>query len=677
MSPLRLRRRTPLPGYRLVEVGAHRRSSWGNGTDCPFGSRPLAAKYRLRRGRDGNPRPLIDTRYLDRCSGGAPSCLVGPGQPADAGGTRGRYLSSMTNGDEKLHETLRLARDLCLGLGAFFVSPEREVVSILSPAVSTPDVGDRVEVFARTCTSHPGAHGNTVFWNAEVVGEGRTMDETLACVAIPLRTGVRWMGLLGVVDTWLPELDEEQHRGFIQLAGILAAHLGETRSEEPVTIRSDPAVIARMPGAGLPENLYGDRFLGEVVDHLPEGLMVVRDDGTIIFASGTIAAMSGLSPDEIVGGDVGSFLALDEAQSAGGVENVGAASLLGTPSPGRRLRMRSATGSELDVDASGSHLSSRIVGECCVALLRGAPEPVAVPIAGPVDSLAYRMLDSLDEGIIVCDAGRVVRIANREALRLQGLPVELDLVGHPFPAVTAMCASDGSPLALASHPLTRALHGAVVRGEQLLLGAGEGTRHDIVASARPLEVNGGSGALLVLRDVTTQLQEQAWLAHLALHDPLTGLANRNLLIDQLRRMLAHLRSRGGGVALVFLDLDDFKGVNDRFGHDVGDEVLVAVGRRIEGAVRSSDLVARLGGDEFVIAHSSTDERADVEVVVSRIRKALAAPYLIKGQPLAVTASVGSVVADPRHEDPINLLVRADREMYRRKKAQRREPRVGS
>ena len=583
----------------------------------------------------------------------------------------------MTNGDEKLHETLRLARDLCLGLGAFFVSPDRDVVSILSPAVSTPDVGDRVEILARACTSHPGAHGNAAFWNAEVVGEGRTMDETLACVAIPVRVGVRWMGLLGVVDTWLPELDEEQHRGFTQLAGTLATHLAEIRSEEPVTIRSGPSEIAPAAGPGSSENLYGDRFLGEVVDHLPDGLVVARDDGTIIFAGGTIAAMSGLSPDEIIGGDVGSLLALDEAHPAGGVEEEGVAALLGTPSPGRRLRMISATNSELQVDTSGIHLSSRMVGECFVALIRSAPESVAVPIAGPIYSLLYRMLDSLDEGIIVCDAERVVRIANRESLRLQGLPDEIELVGHPFPAVTALCASDGSPLALASHPLTRALQGTVVRGEQLLLGGSEGTRHDIVASARPLQVNGGSGALLVLRDVTTQLQEQAWLAHLALHDPLTGLANRNLLIDQLQRMLGQLQSRGGGVALVFLDLDDFKGVNDRFGHDVGDEVLVSVGRRIEAAVRSSDLVARLGGDEFVVVHSSADDRVDVEMVVSRIRKALAGPYVIKGQTLAVTASVGSVVADPRHEDPINLLVRADREMYRSKRARHREPETGT
>ncbi len=213
--------------------------------------------------------------------------------------------------------------------------------------------------------------------------------------------------------------------------------------------------------------------------------------------------------------------------------------------------------------------------------------------------------------------------------------------------------------------MSRALQGTVVRSEQLQLG-GEDRRH-LVASAKPFELeNGSTGALLVLRDVTSQLEEEAWLMHLALHDPLTGLANRYLLLDYLRRVLLQFRTRGGSIALVFLDLDDFKMINDRFGHDVGDEVLVAVGRRIQGAVRSSDIVARLGGDEFVVAHAASDDPGEIEMVISRIRKTLTAPYQVRGQTLAVSASIGWVAADPRNEDPTTLLVRADREMYRRK-----------
>ena len=277
---------------------------------------------------------------------------------------------------------------------------------------------------------------------------------------------------------------------------------------------------------------------------------------------------------------------------------------------------------------------------------------------------------------MVCDGAGTVIIANREASSLQGLPADLSLIGLPFPYSPALCSSDGSPLTDAHHPMTRALHGTVVRSEQLQL-AGDDRRH-LVASAKPFELEDGStGALLVLRDVTSQLEEEAWLMHLALHDPLTGLANRYLLLDYLRRVLLQFRTRGGSIALVFLDLDDFKMINDRFGHDVGDEVLVAVGRRIQGAVRSSDIVARLGGDEFVVAHAASDEPGEIEMVISRIRKTLTAPYQVRGQTLAVSASIGWVAADPRHEDPTTLLVRADREMYRRKSARHRAAESGS
>jgi diguanylate cyclase (GGDEF)-like protein len=280
------------------------------------------------------------------------------------------------------------------------------------------------------------------------------------------------------------------------------------------------------------------------------------------------------------------------------------------------------------------------------------------------------LLDALDEGIVVCDARGNVLIANREAKALQGLPTDEDLVGQPFPYSPALCSSDGSPLTEAHHPMSRALQGTVVRSEQLQL-AGDDRRH-LVASAKPFELEDGSvGALLVMRDVTSQLEEEAWLMHLALHDPLTGLANRYLLLDYLRRVLLQFRTRGGSIALVFLDLDDFKMINDRFGHDVGDEVLVAVGRRIQGAVRSSDIVARLGGDEFVVAHAASDDPGEIEMVISRIRKTLTAPYQVRGQTLTVSASIGWVAADPRHEDPTTLLVRADREMYRRKSARHR------
>jgi diguanylate cyclase (GGDEF)-like protein/PAS domain S-box-containing protein len=597
----------------------------------------------------------------------------------------------MGNAEDLTIEAVRLARDLCMGMGAFVVSTRGDVRFELAEAGSA-GVGERVLALARSCLERPGAQGNEPFWNAEILGEDESADESLACVAVPVRAGAELVGLLGVVDTWLPELDEEQRLGLLRLTQALGDQvargqlaLGGPSSYGPddrVEVEEQPteslgfAVFDESaetdggpeggPGASTDETAGGTvhpegvELLDEVIENLPDGLVVTRDDGAIVFANAAVSDMSGLLPEEILAKDIAEILHSSDPDADS------AASLLDVPFPGQRLDLEHVDGESLAVQVSGTRFQSRAIGDCHVAILREA-----LAVAGVSSSTTLSvLLDALDEGIVVCDAEGIVRIANRGALALQGLPTDEDLVGRSFPYSPALCSSDGSPLTESHHPMSRALNGTVVRSEQLQL-AGEDRRH-LVASAKPFELEDGSvGALLVLRDVTTQLEEEAWLMHLALHDPLTGLANRYLLLDYLRRVLLQFRTRGGSIALVFLDLDDFKMINDRFGHDVGDEVLVAVGRRIQGAVRSSDIVARLGGDEFVVAHAASDDPGEIEMVISRIRKTLTAPYQVRGQTLAVSASIGWVAADPRHEDPTTLLVRADREMYRRKSARRR------
>jgi diguanylate cyclase (GGDEF)-like protein/PAS domain S-box-containing protein len=597
----------------------------------------------------------------------------------------------MKNAQDQTIEAVRLARDLCMGMGAFVVSTRGDVRFELATTGGSAGLGERVAVLARSCLERPGATGHEPFWNAEILGDDESADDSLACVAVPIRAGTTLSGLLGVVDTWLPELDEEQRLGLLRLAqtlGELVANGQVTLGGPDFYARTETVKVDALPTMvppGVPvidesaitpvdedetpagsavdegEAPSGIGLLDEVVANLPDGLVVARDDGTIVFANAAVGDLSGLLPEEILGRDVAELL-----RSADG-ESGSPAALLDAPFPGRHLDMVHADGESLAVQVSGTRFTSRLVGDCHVALLREALASATALGSGTTLGI---LLDALDEGIVVCDARGNVIIANREARSLQGLPDDQELIGQPFPYSAELCSSDGSPLTEAHHPMSRALHGTVVRSEQLQL-AGDDRRH-IVASAKPFELGDGTtGALLVLRDVTSQLEEEAWLMHLALHDPLTGLANRYLLLDYLRRVLLQFRTRGGSIALVFLDLDDFKMINDRFGHDVGDEVLVAVGRRIQGAVRSSDIVARLGGDEFVVAHAASDEPGEIEMVISRIRKTLTAPYQVRGQTLAVSASIGWVAADPRHEDPTTLLVRADREMYRRKSARHR------
>jgi len=174
----------------------------------------------------------------------------------------------------------------------------------------------------------------------------------------------------------------------------------------------------------------------------------------------------------------------------------------------------------------------------------------------------------------------------------------------------------------------------------------------------------------VSRDITAQIEAEQALVHQALHDSVTGLANRVALMDRLAQALVDLERRSGRVGLLFIDLDGFKDINDSLGHDAGDRVLVEVGRRLTDVARRGDTVARLGGDEFVLlcAHPSDDD--GLRLIADRVARAIRAPLMTDGRDLAVTGSLGVVVTDDPHVGPGELLRRADIAMYAAKRAGR-------
>ncbi len=161
-------------------------------------------------------------------------------------------------------------------------------------------------------------------------------------------------------------------------------------------------------------------------------------------------------------------------------------------------------------------------------------------------------------------------------------------------------------------------------------------------------------------------QKQQELDHLASHDSLTGLQNRRFFMDRLQHALAHARRDQGRLAMLFVDLDRFKEVNDSEGHAAGDALLRALALRLRHLVRESDTVARIGGDEFVILLDQVGDPADVEVVAQKVRDALAEPVLWEGRELLAGASVG-VARFPEHgQDAETLMAAADKAMYQAK-----------
>ncbi len=149
----------------------------------------------------------------------------------------------------------------------------------------------------------------------------------------------------------------------------------------------------------------------------------------------------------------------------------------------------------------------------------------------------------------------------------------------------------------------------------------------------------------------------------AFHDPLTHLPNRALFMDRFERALARSERQGCKVAVLFVDLDDFKLVNDPLGHEAGDRLLVAVAGRLRASLRSADTAARLGGDEFTVLVEDVEEAVRV---AERILDELRIPVALREQEMVIDASIGAALGDGAHDSPGDLLRKADLALYRAK-----------
>lgn len=176
-----------------------------------------------------------------------------------------------------------------------------------------------------------------------------------------------------------------------------------------------------------------------------------------------------------------------------------------------------------------------------------------------------------------------------------------------------------------------------------------------------------AGWIATLDDITDRRRAETELAHQATHDALTGLPNRALLVDRLEQACARHRRDAVAMAVLFIDLDGFKAVNDEHGHRVGDLLLQEVARRVQVVLRGGDTAARIGGDEFVVVCEGVSP-AEAAQVGARIESALAVPYLLDGCRCSIGASVGIACEAAGLMDPEQLLLAADQDMYRNKRA---------
>ena len=261
--------------------------------------------------------------------------------------------------------------------------------------------------------------------------------------------------------------------------------------------------------------------------------------------------------------------------------------------------------------------------------------------------------DAAIEGLVVVDEDRVVD-ANRSFLALAGY----DSL-EALPKTLAELLPD-----LDTHALTAGIDGGV--SECRLIGAGE-RECDVEVLLRPLHWRGAERRVLAVRDISERKEAAARIAHLAYHDALTGLPNRAVFGDHLARNVERAADAGEPIAVLCVDLDGFKAVNDIHGHPAGDELLIEVAHRLRSVVRGDELVARLGGDEFAVVQQGGSQPAHAGLLAERIIAALAEPYAVAGQSARVSASIGIAVFPADAETPLDLVRNADMALYRAKR----------
>ncbi|MGH8435732.1 MAG: diguanylate cyclase domain-containing protein, partial [Pseudomonas sp.] len=179
---------------------------------------------------------------------------------------------------------------------------------------------------------------------------------------------------------------------------------------------------------------------------------------------------------------------------------------------------------------------------------------------------------------------------------------------------------------------------------------------------------GRSRALALAREMTQELREsETRLRHQAEHDALTGLPNRAMFGEHLTHALAQARRNKSRLALMFIDLDKFKPINDTLGHHVGDALLQVVAQRLQGCVRESDIVGRLGGDEFVVLLPAVESEHDALRVAEKIRESLNQSFELEGEPpLSISSSTGIALYPEHGSDEVQLVKNADAAMYQAK-----------
>ncbi len=278
------------------------------------------------------------------------------------------------------------------------------------------------------------------------------------------------------------------------------------------------------------------------------------------------------------------------------------------------------------------------------------------------------LLESAAEAIYGVNMDGLVTFANPACLRMLGYAREDELLGQHAHELFHHSHADGTRYPAQECCIYQSyLSNQVVHVDSEVLWRKDGAAIPVEYWSHPIRHQGQvEGSVITFTDITERLRYQSQLERQANYDELTGLANRNLFQDRLEQALIFSRRHDCGLAVIFIDLDNFKTINDSLGHDAGDALLPQVASRLAGAVREGDTVARQGGDEFVLLLTETREEKDVSMIAQKLLQAVSEPFEVGGRNLHITCSIGVASYPKDGEDRQVLLKNADAAMYRAK-----------
>ena len=334
------------------------------------------------------------------------------------------------------------------------------------------------------------------------------------------------------------------------------------------------------------------------------------------------------------------------------------------PAPGRHEFNHFA-----ELDRTHLCVIARNRGVTTISILAAAPiacvwRPIIArsalsrPLLDTENRYLRETLDNLIQGVLMFDGDRNIVVCNRRYLQMYGLSQDIVGPGCSLRELLEYRKASGS-LAMDIDAYLQRIDELIETGEtsEMLVDTGDGRSIHVVTQPLP---NGGW--VTTHEDITRQKEAEARIEHMAHHDALTGLPNRVLFQAQLEHAL-RWRGREGRVSVLFIDLDNFKNINDTLGHQVGDALLKTVASRLEECVRSGDLVARLGGDEFVIVQTELDDPTDAANLATRVREAILDSCEIANHNIVVDASIGIALSPEDGTEPDGLIKNADLALF--------------